>query len=255
MPAELTSVVHVEHVMGTTVSFDVRTTPDDVDHARRVIAAAVHILHTADAVFSTYRPDSDISRLNRGELRLAACHPDVARVLDLCAWFEAKTDGYFTARYDGSIDPTGLVKGWAVDRAAQHIADAGYQHVLVNGGGDIAAVGGRAPGLPWRVGIAHPFRSDVLLATVELFTGGVATSGTTCRGAHVINPRTGSPATEWASITVSGPDLVSADVYATAALARGRSALTWLSELPGYRYWAVSADGAAWQSPSLSAVR
>ncbi len=140
-------LVHVERVMGTVVSFDVRF----ADEAQRTpmdaaVADAVTWLHRVDDVFSTYRDDSQVSRLGRGELRLADCDDDVAEVLELCAQVGRETDGYFSSTYGGRLDPTGVVKGWAIQRASELLSSAGSAHHLVNGGGDIQAVGGSRAG-------------------------------------------------------------------------------------------------------------
>src|SRR5450755_747806 len=156
MPAP---IVHVEAVMGTVVSFDVRV-DDEASRSRMqaAVADAVAWLHRVDEVFSTYRPESQISRLGRGELRLADCDADVAEVLDLCAQVGRESAGYFSSTYGGRLDPTGVVKGWSVQRASELLSSAGSTHHLVNGGGDIQAVGGNAPGMPWQIGIAHPLQ-------------------------------------------------------------------------------------------------
>jgi FAD:protein FMN transferase len=243
----LRPLVHVEHVMGTVVSFDLRFT----DEAKRpamqaAIDDAVVWLHEVDDVFSTYRDDSQISRLGRGELRLADCNDDVAEVLDLCAAVSRETEGYFSCTFGGRLDPTGLVKGWAVQRASELLIVAGSVHHCVNGGGDIQAAGGRARGVPWQVGISHPLERGGFASVVTVTDGAVATSGTAERGAHVVDPHTGRPAETLASVTVVGPDLIRTDAYATAALAMGESARGWLESLTGYEGFAVAADGSGW---------
>ncbi|HWF42373.1 MAG TPA: FAD:protein FMN transferase [Acidothermaceae bacterium] len=248
-------LVHVEHVMGTVVSFDVRFT----DEAQRApmnagIADAVTWLHRVDDVFSTYRDDSQVSRLGRGELRLADCDADVEEVLELCAQVGRETDGYFSSTYGGRLDPTGVVKGWAIQRASELLSSAGSTHHLVNGGGDIQAVGGSAPGVPWQIGIAHPLKRDALASVVQLTDGAVATSGIAERGAHVIDPFTGQPAVALASVTVVGIDLIRTDAYATAAIAMGERAHRWLEGCVGYEAFAVAADGLRWCTSGYSRV-
>ena len=117
------TLVHVEHVMGTVVSFDVRVDDESQRAAMRApVDRAVAWLHRVDAVFSTYRADSQISLLGSGKVRLSDCDSEVAEVLDLCAEIGRETGGYFSSMYAGRLDPTGLVKGWAVERAAGHLA-------------------------------------------------------------------------------------------------------------------------------------
>ncbi|GAA4223161.1 thiamine biosynthesis lipoprotein ApbE [Streptosporangium album] len=145
---------HVEHVMGTVFSFDVRHSgPGDAGQA---LTEAVAWLHRVDAVFSTYRPDSPVSRLGRGEIDLADCPPEVAGILDLCDAVTELSHGYFTAYPRGRLDPSAMVKGWAIERASDILTRSGAVDHCVNGGGDIQLAGTAAPGCPWRTGIAHP---------------------------------------------------------------------------------------------------
>jgi thiamine biosynthesis lipoprotein len=240
-------VGHVEHVMGTVVSFDLRIADESQRPAMRAaIAPAVSWLHRVDEVFSTYRADSQISRLGRGELRLADCDPDVAEVLDLCAVVGRETNGFFSSTYAGQLDPTGLVKGWAIQRASELLGAAGSSSHCVNGGGDMQVVGEPQPGDAWQVGIAHPLHRGELASVVSIRDGAVATSGTAERGAHVLDPFTGRPAETLASVTVVGSELIRVDAYATAALAMGHAARNWLESCPGYEAFAVGADGFGW---------
>jgi thiamine biosynthesis lipoprotein len=225
-------------VMGTVVSFDLHD-PVSVE----TMAAVTRWLDHTDRVFSTYRRDSDISRLDRGECRLADCDPDVELVLGLCAEASTITDGYFSATAGGQLDPSGLVKGWAIERASDLLRAAGSRHHVVNGGGDIQSVGPTADGTPWRVGISDPNDSGHLLCVVDVVGRAVATSGTAERGQHVLNPRTGRPADHFASVTVVSARLTDADVLATAAIARGSTALEWLERMPGAAALLVTTDG------------
>jgi thiamine biosynthesis lipoprotein len=248
-------LVHVEHVMGTVVSFDVRFAAESERAAMiAAVADAVAWLHHVDDVFSTYRPDSQVSRLGRGEIRLTDCDADVAEVLALCAQVGRESDGYFSSTYGGRLDPTGLVKGWAVQRVSERLGSAGSAHHLVNGGGDIQAVGGSAPGVPWQIGIAHPLQRGALASVVHLTDGAVATSGIAERGTHVLDPFTGQPAVALASVTVVGLDLIRTDAYATAAIAMGERARRWLDGRAGYEAFAVAADGSGWSTPGYARV-
>ncbi|WP_424858375.1 FAD:protein FMN transferase [Streptomyces sp. SAI-170] len=217
--------------MGTVFSFDVRGGgPEALD-------AAVAELHRLDALFSTYRENSQLSRLARGELDLADCDPVVAEVLELAAEAERLSDGWFSPRYAGRLDPTGIVKGWATERVAHLLRDAGATAVNVNGGGDVQLLGSPGGQQPWQVGVADPLRPGELAAVISSAQAtelAVATSGTAERGAHIMDPRTGSPATtDLLSVTVAGPSLTWADCWATAAFAMGsKRARRWLESLP-----------------------
>lgn len=238
---------HVIAVMGTVFSLDIRA--DILDPA--VLDAVTHDLRWVDEVFSTYRPDSQISRLATGVLRVEDCAPEVGQVLELCAEYSRRTNGYFTATPGGRLDPSGLVKGWAIARASALLTAKGLRRHAVNGGGDVQTVGEPEPGRCWRIGVTHPFQPG-RLATVVSGTGiAVATSGTAERGSHIVNPFTGQPATEIASATVVGADIVSADVFATAAVAMGTAARGWLQTLPDYAGYLMHADGEQWATESF----
>lgn len=228
---------HVEHVMGTVFSIETRT-PGEWSSAFEQICA---FLHEVDRVFSTYRDDSDIVRLRRRELRAADAHPWVRPVLELCADLQDRTEGWFSARYAGRIDPTGVVKGWAVERAATMLADAGSSHHLVNGGGDVQTHGTRPDGTPWQLAVVDPRDRSALLAVVPGSGHALATSGTAERGLHIVDPFTGHPVTGIASVSVTGPSVTAADAYATAAVARRE--LGWLDAIEGYEALLVRDDG------------
>ncbi|MER6147074.1 FAD:protein FMN transferase [Streptomyces hirsutus] len=221
--------------MGTVFSFDVRGGQPAAVQAALDDAAAG--LRRVDEVFSTYRDDSQISRLARGELTVAECDPEVAEVLELAAEAERVSDGWFSTRYRGRLDPTGIVKGWATERAARRLAEAGAVGVSLNGGGDVQLLGTPGAGRPWRVGVSDPLRPGGLAAVVSAAGAdelAVATSGTAERGDHIVDPRTGrSAVTDLVAVTVVAPRLTWADCWATAAFAMGsREGLAWLETLP-----------------------
>ncbi|MFS4105941.1 MULTISPECIES: FAD:protein FMN transferase [unclassified Streptomyces] len=230
--------------MGTVFSFDVRG--GEPEAVRAALREAVAGLHRVDEVFSTYRADSEVSRLARGELTVAQCDPQVAEVLALGAEAERMSDGWFSLRYQGRLDPTGVVKGWAAERAARLVAAAGASGVSVNGGGDVQVLGSPGADRPWRVGVSDPLRPGGLAAVVSAAGApelAVATSGTAERGDHIVDPRTGRAAvTDLVSVTVVAPRLVWADCWATAAFAMGaREGLAWLESLPGVEALLITA--------------
>jgi FAD:protein FMN transferase len=234
---------HAEPVMGTVVSFRVVSNePRDVI-AAAIRAACVH-LHQADAVFSTWNPDSPVSRLRRREPAAGDMPAEVEEVLGLCAEARAATNGWFDPwAAPGGVDPTGLVKGWAVGRALATLQEAGLTAAMVNGGGDIA-VCGAPPCQPggWRIGIRHPWRADGLAAIVVDVTSAVATSGRYERGQHLYAPPGRAPAAV-ASATVTGPSLAMADAFATALAVGGDEVLGIIEALDGYEAYLIRADG------------
>jgi thiamine biosynthesis lipoprotein len=227
--------------MGMPVTIDVcdpASTPESLDRA-------FEWLGLVDRMFSTYLPDSEISRLNRGELALADADPAVRSVLRRCEALREETAGYFDAEAcstDGGVDPSGLVKGWAVAGAGRVLERGGVRNFSINAGGDVL-VRGRAPqGGRWRIGIQHPLDRGAVAAVVGVTNVGVATSGAYERGDHIVDPHRGSPPEHVLSVTVIGPSLPSADVYATAAFAMGRDAAAWCATLSGYDAMVITDD-------------
>jgi thiamine biosynthesis lipoprotein len=239
----------VEFVMGMPIVVDVRD--DAVDTA--TLDALFDWLRLVDATFSTYKEDSEISRLNRGDLTLADAHPDVRAVLARCDELREATNGYFDARFDGgAIDPSGLVKGWSVDRAAAILDKAGLTNYAINAGGDIRLRGGALPDAIWRVGIQHPLVREGVAAVVEGDDLAVATSGEYARGQHVLDPHTKQPPSGVLSVTITGPDLATADAYATAAFAMGAErAPHWTARLRGYEAMTILADERILSTPGF----
>ena len=228
--------------MGTVFSFTLARVPDgDVVHA------VESELDRIDRVFSTYRPESEISAVADGRRKLSACSPDVLEVLARCGDAARLTGGYFSATHSGRLDPTGLVKGWAVARVAGLFEAAGSTCHAVNGGGDVLVTADRVRDVPWRIGVSGTS------AVVCAHRAAVATSGNTERPGTVVNPYTRQPALALRSVTVVGADIVLADAVATAALAMGEKAFAWLQCLPGYDAVVVAADGSICDSRSSAA--
>jgi thiamine biosynthesis lipoprotein len=251
VPSVSARVRHAEQVMGTVVSFDVPAAAS----VNGSLDDAIRWLHWVDRVFSPYRPDSDVSLLAAAEITVDGCADEVAEVITACAALRVLSGGYFSAAPAGLFDPSGYVKGWAVERCAEILSRAGSASHLVNGGGDVQCVGGRpGSGEPWRVGIADPGRPGHLALVVEAADSAVATSGTAERGAHVIDPVGGRPAAGLASLTMIGPSLALADAFATAAFAMGPSlARDWTESLDGYEAYAITTGGETWQTAGFAA--
>lgn len=243
---------HVEHVMGTAFSFDIRT-----PRSPRIAAGltrAIEWLHHVDRLLSPYRPDSQISRLARGETTVDRCDAVVAEVLGRCAELARATGGYFTHLPGGRLDPSGLVKGWAIERASMILEEAGAHDHCVNGGGDIQLHGRPAPGRSWRIGLADPLDPARVAAVVSAPEGealAIATSGVAERGRHIVDPHTGRPAAALASLTLVGRHLTEVDALATAAFAMGHAARAWTAAQPTVEALAVTPDGGTWHTPGL----
>jgi len=233
-------MLRVEHVMGMPVVVEARDgdVPDEV----------FDWLHRVDETFSTYKDGSEISRLRRGELDEADASDDVRWVLRRCRELRDETAGYFDIDAVG-LDPSGYVKGWAVERAAAILDRAGSSDYAINAGGDIRTRG------RWRIGIQHPRESQAVAKVVEGDDLAIATSGAYERGEHVRDPHTGAAPAGILSVTVTGPDLATADAYATAAYAMGsRRAIDWTARLRGYEALTILADGRVLSTPGFPSV-
>ncbi len=215
--------------------------------ARAALEDAFAYFAAVDARFSTYKDDSEISRINRKLLAPEAASGEMREVFALAERTKAETGGYFDIRRpDGTLDPSGIVKGWAVKNASARVRARGHEDFFINAGGDIAMSGANAAGAPWSVGIKNPFRPDEIVKVIYPRGKGVATSGSYIRGAHIYNPH--NPAEELAdvvSITVIGPDVLEADRYATAAFAMGEKGIAFIEALPGFEGYAIGARGTA----------
>ncbi|MFF0267568.1 FAD:protein FMN transferase [Kribbella sp. NPDC004536] len=231
----------VEQVMGMPVSVLARGSSAGSDAADTAVQALFTSLREVDRVFSPYKPDSDVSRLGRGEIGWDDVSPDVKDVRERCAAAGELTDGLFSAELpDGGWDPSGLVKGWAVERAAELLRSVDGLDWCLNAGGDVLVVCPSAE--PFTVGIQDPRDPGRVVAALARQSGAVATSGTAARGAHLYDPRTGRAVrSRWLSVSVSGASLEYADILATVAFVAGDE---WPAVLPpGYEGLGVLADG------------
>lgn len=242
--AELMGTVASVHVHGAAAA-------GLVDDA---IAACLAELHAADRMFSPYRADSVVSRLATGAMH-ERDEPELAREVRsrAAAWTE-RTGGRFSTAWRGGWDPTGIVKGWAADRAhalLRPLLQRGATAVGLDVGGDLRVATAPDADHEWRIGIADPRRQGEVMATLLLRDGAVATSGPAERGAHIIDPRSGLPVAGVASATVVADDLESADVLATAAVVAGWDDLSWIATAGTRSGMLVADDGRVrrWSGP------
>lgn len=229
--------------MGTIVTFDLFDDrgfhPEAVDAA---FAEAARLLHHLDEVFSTWKPQSPVSLLRRGELEASLVPAEVTDVLDRCRHAKEITAGWFDPwSMPGGVDPTGYVKGWAAQRALGVLVRLGAQGTIVNAAGDVAVSGRPDNSSSFRVGVVDPFDRSKLACVVSVDSA-IATSGDYERGAHLIDPFSGQRATRFASATVCGADLGLADALATALIIGGDEVFAIIADQDGYEAFAVRPD-------------
>jgi thiamine biosynthesis lipoprotein len=231
------------------------------------IASVFAYFRTVDDTFSTYKEHSEISKINRGELREDEYSDDMKTILALSEQTRQETQGYFNIWHNGIADPSGIVKGWAILQAATLMKAAGFTHFYIDAGGDIQVSGSRGDPLwspdgdPWRIGIRNPFNRNEIVKVLAVTDKGIATSGTAIRGQHIYNPHNphhhgrpqGSPPhfhtspapTDIVSLTVIGPNVYEADRFATAAFAMGKKGIYFIEQLPGFEGYMIDASAQA----------
>lgn len=211
--------------------------------AEDIFPAVFAYFESIDEKFSTYKEQSEISRINRREIALEDISAEMQTIFELAERFRLNTNGYFDIRREGIIDPSGLVKGWAIFNAAEMVRQAGFVNFYVEAGGDFEVSGKNSLGQDWQVGIRNPFTRDEIIKVLSISNRGVATSGTYVRGQHIYNPKAVHlPITEIVSMTVIGPDIFTADCFATASFAMGKEGIAFLETFPDYEGYMVDAN-------------
>ncbi|HEX8993792.1 MAG TPA: FAD:protein FMN transferase [Candidatus Paceibacterota bacterium] len=226
-------------IMGMPIAIDIADAED-----AETINAVFDFFTDIDRRFSPFRDDSEVAALNRG------VHDHSDDMLDILTWAERtkeETDGYFdVVRHDSRIDPSGITKGWAIRKAADMIRVAGYRNFLIDAGGDIHSEGHNGKGEPWQIGIRDPFDAENVVKVIAPRGAGVATSGSSVRGAHIYDPHDPhGDLSEIVSMTVIGPDILEADRFATAAFAMGKDGVIFIESLPGFEAYAIDRSGIA----------
>ena len=219
----------------------------DVGVHQDVFDQAFDYLRFVDAKFSTYKSDSEISKINRGEIPENMWSAEMREVFDLSDKTRSETNNFFNIKTpDGKYDPSGLVKGWAIHKAADILRSRGVKNFMVDIGSDIEVAGHNSGGELWSIGIRNPFQVDQVVKILKLSDRGIATSGKYAKGEHIYNPNNFSDSlTEIASVTVIARDVYEADRFATAVFAMGRDGINFLEDRDGLEGYIIDKDGVA----------
>jgi thiamine biosynthesis lipoprotein len=231
----------VRQIMGMPISIDIPLAKTAAD-----FEPAFSMLSDIDIRFSTYKPDSEVSGFAGGELNETELSGQLKSVIKACKVAEDKTGGYFSAWAGGKFDPSGYVKGWAIAEVGKLIESQGYKTYCIGAGGDIFARSDSDK--TWNIGIQDPVSKNYLTSQVILKNGAVATSGSYERGSHIINPKTQQSADDFLSVSVKGPDIIWADVLATAIFAAGPAGHQLINKHPGYELFTIDKSGLAYSS-------
>ena len=281
-----TTVQVARTLMGTRVHLTV-SAPDrqSAQHAITTTLAAMTRLIT---FFDHRQPASPLATLNRNGA-LDAAPPELLDVLQRAIAFGELTGGAFDITVKplldaqrAGTDPTaqrplvdfrqiaisdqrvqlripgaaitldGIAKGRVIDGGIAALRQLGFDHILVEAGGDLRALGARVDGTAWQVGLTHPRHAaqGKILAVLPLSAQAVATSGdymnsftTDYSQHHILDPRSGHSPVELASATVLAATAMEADALGTALMVLGSTAgLTLAERLPGVEALVVTKD-------------
>ncbi len=212
-----------------------------------IFERAFSYFNYVDNKFSTYKKESEISQINRNEIQPVDYSEDMKKVFELSEETRLRTMGYFDIKTpSGKIDPSGLVKGWAIYNAAKLLEKEGFRDFYVEAGGDIQVSGKNSENKKWKVGIKNPFNQNQIVKLIHLENEGVATSGNYERGRHIYNPKNKKEKIEnIVSLTVVGPNIYEADRFATAAFAMGRKGIKFIEELDNFEGYLIDEKGIA----------
>jgi thiamine biosynthesis lipoprotein len=231
-------MVRTEQIMGMPVTVEVV----DEAVAKKAIKRTFDYFREVDGRYSTYKKDSEISRINSGLPQSEWSH-EMRHVMELCTETKRATKGFFDVRHDNRLDLSGLVKGWAIQQAALKLRVDGIRDFRVDAGGDAQVSGQNSHGQLWEIGIRNPFDRQEIVKVLQMRDEGIATSGTAVRGQHIYNPHAPhKPITDIVSLSVIGPDIYEADRFATAAFAMGRQGIAFIESRSGLEGYMIDAD-------------
>lgn len=215
---------------------------DDTPKTSEIIEKVYSYFTYIDNNFSIFKETSEISKINNGVLSEQEYTQDMRLIFKLCEETKLETNGYFDILRNGKLDPSGIVKGWAIYNAAQIIRGADYLNYYVDAGSDIQVNGKNTQGKKWRIGIKNPFNVSQIIKVLEIESQGVATSGNYLRGEHIYNPKRDTQK-EIVSLTAVGPNIYEADRFATPAFAMGREGINFIEKLPGFEGYMIDKKG------------
>lgn len=235
------------------------------------IEAVFEYYNEVDMRFSTYKTESEISKINRGEVLPHEYSPEMQEVFALSEETKKLTKGYFDIKRPGGlIDPSGLVKGWMIHHGAQILLKRGFTSLYVEIAGDIQTHGKNPDGEFWRIGIKNPFNTAQIVKVVKLSGQGIATSGTYERGEHIwkggevgrreldeqkrprrhdtavsSSERTNKGERTIASVSIIAKNIYEADRFATAIFAMGEKGIMFAEKYPGLEGYIIDSTGRA----------
>lgn len=228
--------------MPCTLTFADKKSTEQINDAAKTV---FNYLNYVNETYSPFKPSSEISRINRKEIKIGEADKEVQKVLKLCNQTKRVTANYFDVVQNDQIDPCGLVKGWAIFNAVKLLHKMGFKNFMVEIAGDIQTSGHPKDKKKWTLGIRNPFDITQVVKTILLSGQGIATSGTYMQGLHIYDPVSKKPAEEILSLTVIGPNVYEADRFATAAFAMGKKGVKFIEDYPELEGYAINHEGIA----------
>lgn len=229
-------------LMGMTITVEVI----DPNASQKDIDDVFRYFTEIDNRFSTYKKNSEISRINRGEIKPKGYSKEMQEVFRLAQQTKQETNGYFDITKGSTIDPSGLVKGWAIYNAAGLLQKKSFKNFYVDAGGDVQVAGKNKAGEKWQIGIRNPFTPAEIVKVIKLTDQGIATSGSYVRGQHVYDPHhPEKQLDDIVSMTVVGPNVFEADRFATAAFAMQKEGILFLESKKDIEGYMIDKDGVA----------
>jgi FAD:protein FMN transferase len=222
-------------IMGMPITIEVVDREATTDDMKAVFDYFRYI----DDNFSPFKAESEVTLINQGRIKPKDYSRDMHTILEIALKTKKESDGYFDIGEIGKMNPSGVVKGWAIKQASELLKKRGIKNFYIDAGGDIETSGINEEGKLWKIGIRNPYNKKENIKILQISNRGVATSGTYERGKHIINPKNGSSIDEIVSLTVIGPDICEADRYATAAFAMGNQGIKYIESLPGFEGYMV----------------
>lgn len=227
-------------IMGMPITLEIIDSND-----RSILKKVFDYFTYVDNIFSTYKKNSEISNINRGLPRSKWCR-DMSEVMSLCEETRNDSTGFFDIYNNGQLDPSGLVKGWAISKVVELIDELGIHNYYIEAGGDIQANGLNYANEPWAVGIRNPKLPEEIVKIVYLSNQAIATSGQYIRGHHIYNPKDKSILIkDILSLSVIADNIYDADRYATAAFAMGQKGINFVEDKPGLEAYLINSKNIA----------
>lgn len=234
----------VAQIMGMPISIDIPECSNKTE-----FKYIFNVFSEIDKKFSPYKKSSQVSLFRDGKISSKALSEELEEIIKKCKHYEALTNGYFSAWASGKFDPSGFVKGWAINKASIAIKNFGYKTFCISAGGDILAKSSSEK--VWNIGIQNPSKKDQILGFLKAKNLAIATSGNYERGEHIYNPKDHKLVSELMAVTIVGKDVVEADVLATACFAAGNGFRNILTKNKGYDFLVVDSDSKIFASSDM----